>query len=138
MAHTVMEAGKAQYWQCQLASWTPSRANGIILVQSLGLLRTQELLVFWFEPKGRIKLMSQSKDHQARRTLSYLGGRAIFLFYPEHQLIRCSPPTLGRATYFTASIDMFFSSKNTFTGIPSTLCDQITGNPMARQVDTSS
>ena len=71
-----------------------------------GRLETQELLMFQFESKGRKKLMSQSKGHQAGRTLSYLRGITTFSFYSGHQVIGRGPPTLGRGIYFTQSIDL--------------------------------
>lgn len=105
-AYVIMEGDKSNELEAEFVGWRPRREDNAILVWIWRLenqecisslkasgLQAQEELIYLFKPKGR-------------KNVPFLEEGWPFLFYSGLELIRWSPPTLGRticSTLFTDS-----------------------------------
>lgn len=92
----IMEEGKSQDMQSELASWKPRRADGSVLVQRLASRnpgRANVSVRVWGQEKKK-KLMSQFAGSQAGKNSFLLREGSDFLFYSGLQMIGWGPSIL--------------------------------------------
>ena len=59
----------------------------------------------WIPVQGQEKMRGDVPDQAMRQKKKRMPPSSTFLYYSGPQWMGCSPPTLGRATYFTESTD---------------------------------
>ena len=101
LAHMIMEAAIGQL---ERQDWVWWRAEAVVPGQKLAGLRPMKSM-FQFEPEGRKYLMSQLKAAK-QEEFPLIWGRVSLQFYSGLQLIAWGPPRLGRAIWFTQSINL--------------------------------
>ena len=108
------------------------RANGVGIVpelEGLGSGRCGVSLWAW-RPGKKICVPATRPSGWKRRIFLWSQGETAILFCSDLQLIGWGPPTLGRTISFAQSINLILNSpKDTLTGTPRIILDQIFGHP---------
>lgn len=122
LAHMIIEPDKFQ--DLQSTRWRHSRADGVVLVWMPGGSRPWKSQCFsWSLQSGKKPCPSSRQSGRASSLLLTQGSP--FLSSLGLQLIEWGPPTWGPSTLFSLLIQMLIWSRNTITGTPRIIFDQM-------------